>query len=459
MSVSSSTSSRPGSTSSVPELNLIVFRGELDDNLRDARRHARTQRRGRRLQHRRHAGGGVVRRRHARRAVPGTVHLGQRDARASRPTVRGASCSTPTAARSPRATARAPAASCARSPTSRPPTESPARRRASRPSTGRPPRRRTPPPSRRSSSRRFRASRRPQVRTALTSTAIDIEDRGRRCRYGRGHRHGAWRPRGWGRPAGRVPERGRGGSDRVIRRRGLLRRAERDLDAVDPPDQRRRARATAISAVLSTSTSGVTITGASSTYRGPGADGERLEQHGLPLRGGRGFPVREPDRLQPGRQLWRRAPADLPLPDPRPAHRELRRSSPTPGRPCRSRTPRTSPEQPGRLRVRRPLPWPPAEQASTRSPSRSTAPPATPRRARPPSGIDHTFVNDLRITLHSPTGTAIQVIRNTDGSGNNFCQTLLDDAGTDGSIQAVATGAGAVHRQLHAVQRSLRIRG
>jgi len=54
-------------------------------------------------------------------------------------------------------------------------------------------------------------------------------------------------------------------------------------------------------------------------------------------------------------------------------------------------------------------------------------------------GIDHTFVNDLRVTLHSPTGTAIQIIHNTDGGGNNFCQTLLDDAGTDGSIQAVVT--------------------
>src|SRR5262249_18393687 len=54
-------------------------------------------------------------------------------------------------------------------------------------------------------------------------------------------------------------------------------------------------------------------------------------------------------------------------------------------------------------------------------------------------GLDHTFVNDLRVTLHSPTGTAIQLVRNTDGGGNNFCQTNLDDAGADGSIQAVSS--------------------
>ena len=53
-------------------------------------------------------------------------------------------------------------------------------------------------------------------------------------------------------------------------------------------------------------------------------------------------------------------------------------------------------------------------------------------------GIDHTFVNDLQITLRSPAGTPVLVINRTDGSGNNFCQTVLDDAGGS-SIQGVAT--------------------
>lgn len=54
-------------------------------------------------------------------------------------------------------------------------------------------------------------------------------------------------------------------------------------------------------------------------------------------------------------------------------------------------------------------------------------------------GIDHTFVNDLEITLHSPDGTDVLVVNNTDGSDNNFCQTLLDDEGTP-SIQSVGPG-------------------
>jgi uncharacterized repeat protein (TIGR01451 family) len=55
-------------------------------------------------------------------------------------------------------------------------------------------------------------------------------------------------------------------------------------------------------------------------------------------------------------------------------------------------------------------------------------------------GIDHTFVNDLQIDLESPGGTTVTIINRTDGGGNNFCQTVLDDtAGT--SIQSVATAA------------------
>jgi uncharacterized repeat protein (TIGR01451 family) len=54
-------------------------------------------------------------------------------------------------------------------------------------------------------------------------------------------------------------------------------------------------------------------------------------------------------------------------------------------------------------------------------------------------GIDHTFVNDLEITLISPTATTSLVINNTDGSGNNFCQTALDDESAGPSIQSVLT--------------------
>ena len=52
-------------------------------------------------------------------------------------------------------------------------------------------------------------------------------------------------------------------------------------------------------------------------------------------------------------------------------------------------------------------------------------------------GIDHTFVNDLQISVQSPAGTTVMAIANTDGSGNNFCQTLLDDESAGPSIQSV----------------------
>ncbi|MGR9108455.1 MAG: IPTL-CTERM sorting domain-containing protein [Gammaproteobacteria bacterium] len=53
-------------------------------------------------------------------------------------------------------------------------------------------------------------------------------------------------------------------------------------------------------------------------------------------------------------------------------------------------------------------------------------------------GIDHTFVNDLELTLRSPNGTDVLVVNNTDGGGNNFCQVVLDDA-AGVSIQTVVT--------------------
>lgn len=54
-------------------------------------------------------------------------------------------------------------------------------------------------------------------------------------------------------------------------------------------------------------------------------------------------------------------------------------------------------------------------------------------------GLNHTFVNDLVIALQSPDGTVVTVINQTDGSGNNFCQTVLDDESAGPSIQSVAT--------------------
>jgi subtilisin-like proprotein convertase family protein len=59
-------------------------------------------------------------------------------------------------------------------------------------------------------------------------------------------------------------------------------------------------------------------------------------------------------------------------------------------------------------------------------------------------GIDHTWIGDLVLRLTSPSGTTVTVINQAGGglnSGNNFCQTVLQD-GAASSIQAV-TSAGA----------------
>lgn len=42
-------------------------------------------------------------------------------------------------------------------------------------------------------------------------------------------------------------------------------------------------------------------------------------------------------------------------------------------------------------------------------------------------GIDHPFATDLTLTLQSPSGTVVKLFENADLSGNNFCQTLLED--------------------------------
>ncbi len=52
-------------------------------------------------------------------------------------------------------------------------------------------------------------------------------------------------------------------------------------------------------------------------------------------------------------------------------------------------------------------------------------------------GVDHTFANDLNFKLKSPMGTEITVINRADLNGNNFCQTLLDDQSGGPSIQGV----------------------
>jgi subtilisin-like proprotein convertase family protein len=55
-------------------------------------------------------------------------------------------------------------------------------------------------------------------------------------------------------------------------------------------------------------------------------------------------------------------------------------------------------------------------------------------------GLDHTWVGDLIARLTSPTATAVTVMNQPGGannSGNNFCQTILDDSGSS-SIQSIA---------------------
>ncbi|HEV7667643.1 MAG TPA: IPTL-CTERM sorting domain-containing protein [Thermoanaerobaculia bacterium] len=51
-------------------------------------------------------------------------------------------------------------------------------------------------------------------------------------------------------------------------------------------------------------------------------------------------------------------------------------------------------------------------------------------------GLDHTYVSDLQILLISPTGSGNAMIQFAGGSGNNFCQTLLDDESAGPSIES-----------------------
>lgn len=54
-------------------------------------------------------------------------------------------------------------------------------------------------------------------------------------------------------------------------------------------------------------------------------------------------------------------------------------------------------------------------------------------------GVQHGFVANLRLVLIAPSGRALTLVRNTDGFGNNFCQTWLDDESSGRSIQRVET--------------------
>lgn len=56
-------------------------------------------------------------------------------------------------------------------------------------------------------------------------------------------------------------------------------------------------------------------------------------------------------------------------------------------------------------------------------------------------GIDHTYVSDLRIRLIAPDGTTVPVISAAGGSGHNFCQTALDDQSTGPNIDSQPASA------------------
>ncbi len=56
-------------------------------------------------------------------------------------------------------------------------------------------------------------------------------------------------------------------------------------------------------------------------------------------------------------------------------------------------------------------------------------------------GVDHSWVDDLVFELASPRGTTETLINRTGQDGNNFCQTLLDDASTGPSIQGLPSSS------------------
>lgn len=63
---------------------------------------------------------------------------------------------------------------------------------------------------------------------------------------------------------------------------------------------------------------------------------------------------------------------------------------------------------------------------------------ATPQ---PTVGLEHTFVGDLVGTLTAPDGTTVTLFDHDGGGGNNFCQTVFDDSATRSISSALATEA------------------
>ena len=58
-------------------------------------------------------------------------------------------------------------------------------------------------------------------------------------------------------------------------------------------------------------------------------------------------------------------------------------------------------------------------------------------------GVDHSWVGDLSMTLRSPASTTVTMMSRPGGVNNqgvNFCNTTLDDAGVSGPIQSIAAG-------------------
>ena len=56
-------------------------------------------------------------------------------------------------------------------------------------------------------------------------------------------------------------------------------------------------------------------------------------------------------------------------------------------------------------------------------------------------GLDHTYVGDLVGTLTAPDGTSVTLFDRAGGSGNNFCQTVFDDAATTPIAAATSSQA------------------
>lgn len=59
------------------------------------------------------------------------------------------------------------------------------------------------------------------------------------------------------------------------------------------------------------------------------------------------------------------------------------------------------------------------------------------------SGIEHTFLGDLDVSLEAPDGTTVLLANRVGGSGDNFCQTTFDDAAVASIVAGSAPFAGS----------------